>query len=329
MAVADEPARAPLGPAWMLELVPDGGRADVTVLRALHAAGVAVTRSALARAFAAGQVRADDRPLRPAVPVHVPLRVEVTLVAPRPLRAEPEAIPLVVVYEDDALVVIDKPAGMAVHAGAGHEHGTLVNAVLGHLGVGPEALPVLPGNDATRPGIVHRLDKDTSGLLVVAKHAAAQEHLAAQFRRHTIDRAYLGVVHGVPSWAETRLETGHGRDPADRRRFSPDVGGRRAITRAVVQQPLCGAAVVRFVLHTGRTHQIRMHARKLGHPILGDRLYGHAPADPRVREAVAALGRHALHAAELGFVHPDGRALSWTSPLPVELASLVAALVDA
>ncbi len=327
MAPPADPDAVP-GLRWSLELVPDGVRADLAVLNALARVGVAVTRSAVQRAFAAGLVTVAGKPLRPASVATSRLRVEVELVAPRPLRAEPEAIPLVIVHEDDALVVIDKPAGMPVHAGPGHPRGTLVNAILGHLGVGPEALPVLPGNDATRPGIVHRLDKNTSGLLVVAKHAAAQEHLAAQFRRHTIGRAYLGIVHAVPSWTQLRLDTGHGRDPADRRRFSAEVGGRRAITDAVVQRVLHGAAVVRFALHTGRTHQIRMHARKLGHPILGDVLYGHVPADPRVRAAVSELNRHALHAAELSFEHPDGRMLAWVSPLPSELASIVDALAE-
>jgi 23S rRNA pseudouridine1911/1915/1917 synthase len=311
---------------WSVVLEPDGGRADLAVLRALQRIGVVVTRSALSRAFAAGRVLTGGQPLRAAMPVYTPLGVEVSLLPVVPLRAEPEIIELAIVHEDEALLVIDKPAGMPVHAGPGHDRGTLVNAVLGHLGVGPEALPVLAGNDATRPGIVHRLDKDTSGLMVVAKHGAAQEHLAAQFRTHTIDRAYLGIVHAQPPWETIHLETGHGRDPADRRRFSGDVGGRLATTDASVQTRLFGAAVVRFVLHTGRTHQIRMHARKLGHPILGDALYGHVPADPRVRAAVADLSRHALHAALLGFVHPDGRRLSWRSPLPAELAALVDAL---
>jgi len=313
--------------SWSLLLAPDFARADLAVLRALREQGVVATRSALHRAFAAGLVRAGgDTPLRPSTIVTRPMQVSVELVAAPPLRAEPEAIALCVVHEDDDIVVIDKPAGMPVHVGPGHSRGTLVNAVLGHLGVGPDALPVLAGNDASRPGIVHRLDKDTSGLLVVAKHAAAQEHLAAQFRRHDIGRAYLGIVYGVPAWTSTHLETGHGRDPAERRRFSPDVGGRRATTDAAVVQALSGAALVRFVLQTGRTHQIRMHARKLGHPILGDVLYGHVPADPRVRAAVAPLGRHALHAAELSFVHPRGHRVGWTSALPPDLAALLVAL---
>jgi len=313
---------------WSLPLEADGSRADVAVMRALVAQGVAVTRAAVQRAFAAGLVCVDGVPLRPAANLFKPMQVDVALVAVVPLVAEPESIPLVVVFEDDAIVVIDKPAGMPVHAGPGHSHGTVVNAILGHLGVGADALPVLAGNDATRPGIVHRLDKDTSGLLVVAKHAAAQEHLAAQFRTHSLGRAYLGIVDSVPRWTTLRVETGHARDPADRRRFTGDGGGRNAVTQAAVERKLHAAAIVRFTLQTGRTHQIRMHARGLGHPILGDALYGHAPADSRVRDAIAGLGRHALHAAELSLRHPDGRVLAWTSPLPPELASVVVALAD-
>jgi 23S rRNA pseudouridine1911/1915/1917 synthase len=222
------------------------------------------------------------------------------------------------------MLVIDKAAGMPVHAGPGHARGTLVNAVLGHLQVGADALPVLAGNDASRPGIVHRLDKDTSGLVVVAKHAAAQEHLAAQFRRHDLERSYLGLVDRVPRWIDIHVDTLHGRDPADRRRFSPDVPrGRRAITDAHVERALHAAALVRFTLHTGRTHQIRMHARKLDHPILGDALYGHAPSDDRVRAAIADLHRHALHAAVLGLVHPNGTRMRWESPLPPEFACVL------
>jgi 23S rRNA pseudouridine1911/1915/1917 synthase len=315
------------GAVHAIMLAPAVGRLDVALLGALQARGVAITRSALGRAFAAGQVRAQGRALRPSLAPLAGVEIEIELVEPEPLRAEPEQLPLTIVYEDEALLVIDKPAGMPVHAGPGHASGTLVNAVLGYLQVEAAALPVLAGNDATRPGIVHRLDKNTSGLLVVAKHAAAQEHLAAQFRRHDLERSYLGVVDGVPRWPEIRLDTQHGRDPAERRRFSPDVAhGRRAITLARVERALHAAALVRFTLHTGRTHQIRMHARKLGHPILGDVLYGHAPADARARAAVAALGRHALHADTLGLVHPDGRAMRWHSALPIELVALVEAL---
>ena len=220
--------------------------------------------------------------------------------------------------------MIDKPAGMPVHLGPGHARGTVVNAVLGHLGRAADELPTMPGNSDDRPGIVHRIDKDTSGLLVVTKTAAAQEHIAAQFRRHTIERSYLAIVMGEPAWDELDVDTLHGRDPSDRRRFSPNVkSGRRAVTRFLVERRLAGITLLRCVLQTGRTHQIRMHARHIGHPILGDVLYGRSISDPDLRREVAALGRHALHAATLGLEHPDGRRLRWESPLPPELAALV------
>jgi 23S rRNA pseudouridine1911/1915/1917 synthase len=299
-------------------------RIDVAVLRALQADGVAITRAALARAFANGDVVREGVVLKAGRVLDRACEIDVVLAEPEPLRAEPEALPLVVVHEDDALLVIDKPAGMPVHLGPGHARGTVVNAVLGHLGRRAEELPTLPGNAEGRPGIVHRIDKDTSGLLVVTKTAAAQEHIAAQFRNHTIERSYLAIVIGEPAWDELVVDTLHGRDPADRRRFSPNVKhGRRALTQFFVERRLDGITLLRCVLSTGRTHQIRMHARHIGHPILGDALYGKSIGDPDLRREVAALGRHALHAATLGLEHPDGRRLRWESPLPAELAALV------
>ncbi len=293
--------------------------------------GQPCSRSQLARAFAAGLVRAPGgAAIKASKLVDAELDLEVELLAPEPLHmAVPEALPLTVVYEDEHLLVIDKPAGMVVHAGPGHSRGTLVNAVLHHVGADEaEELPVLPGNDATRPGIVHRLDRDTSGLLVVARHVRAQEGLAAQFRGHTSRRTYLGVVRGVPGFAEKRVRTLHGRDPGDRRRFTWDVDeGRIAVTHVRVDRALRGAALLEFRLETGRTHQIRMHCKMLGHPILGDALYGGFGGPPPVRELAAGLGRHALHAASLGFAHPvTGAALDFVSPLPPELAALLVAL---
>jgi 23S rRNA pseudouridine1911/1915/1917 synthase len=305
-----------------------GQRLDRALVDSLVAAGQAITRSQLARSFAAGHVRIDGKAVKASVELSRPCVVELELIAPPALaHARPEAIPLTIVHEDDTLLVIDKPAGMVVHASLGHAGGTLVNAVLHHLGAARDDLPVLPGNDPERPGIVHRLDRDTSGLLVVAKTAAALAHLAGQFRTHTIERAYLGVTVGVPSFSQHRVETLHGRDPVDRRRFSPEHGERRAVTLMTVLQPLAErAAVVRFELETGRTHQIRMHARHVGHPIFADPLYGFRPKDPISRELTDTLGRHALHAAVLGFDHPDGSRVRFESPFPPELEALVGEL---
>src|SRR5690606_3926003 len=204
-----------------LEPVSPAERCDRAAVRALEAAGIARTRPQLPRAFAQHEVRAGQRAREPGRRVDARLTVEVRLPRPEPLRDEPEGLPLQVLDEDDDLLVVDKPAGMVVHAGPGHPRGTLVNAVLYHLGIPAEGLPVLPGNDATRPGIVHRLDRDTSGVMVIAKHGTAQEALARQFRAHDLRRCYLGVVEGVPDWDERRVETGHARDPSDRRRFAP------------------------------------------------------------------------------------------------------------
>lgn len=303
-----------------------GERLDKAIVTTLRELGREVTRSQLARAFEAGAVWLAGEPAKPSAVLARASVVELELQPPEPLlHARPEAIELSIVHEDDDLLVIDKPAGMVVHAGPGHERGTLVNAVLHHLG--GAALPVLPGNGPERPGIVHRLDRDTSGLIVVAKHLAAQEALARQFRVHSIDRAYLGIVAGSPERDERRVETQHGRDPADRRRFTPERGERNAITTMKVQQRFAElAALVRFELETGRTHQIRMHARHVGTPIFGDALYGFRLRDAQLRRLASELGRHALHAAELGFEHPRGGRVFLRSPLPPELERLLAEL---
>jgi 23S rRNA pseudouridine1911/1915/1917 synthase len=306
-----------------------GRRLDVAIVDALARAGVTCSRSRLARAFAAGEVRIDGEPAKARRAVDGPLEVTVVLPGVTVLRAEPEDLPLAVVHEDDALLVVDKGPGMVVHPGPGHASGTLVGAVLHHLGRTASELPVLPGNDATRPGIVHRIDRDTSGLLVIAKTAAAQTALARQFEAHTITRSYLAIVrHSVP-WTRRRIETTHGRDPADRRRFSPKHGTRKAVSHATRLQALPDAAVLRFELETGRTHQIRMHARHLGHPVFGDDLYGKIPPtrDPVARRLWTELRRHALHAEVLGFDHPStGERTSFSSPLPPDLAALRDAL---
>lgn len=302
-------------------------RIDRALVAALAEAGHACTRSQLAKAFGDRQVTIDGRPIKPSARVELPCTVEVVLPQPEPLRAEPEDLPLCVLHEDDDVLVVNKAAGMVVHPGPGHPGGTLVNAVLFHLGIDADGLPVLPGNDATRPGIVHRLDKDTSGVLIIAKHMRAQECLAAQFREHDLRRRYVGIVDGVVSWNRRRVETGHGRDPNHRVRFAPrDDATRRAVSDVAVAERLAGATVLRFTLHTGRTHQIRMHARHLGYPILADALYGRPARDARVRAAEATLRSHALHAQLLELQHPGGETMRWEAPLPDELSRVIDAL---
>lgn len=239
--------------------------------------------------------------------------------------AEAQDIPLCVAYEDDALIVIDKPAGLVVHPAAGNPDGTLVNALLHHCrgqlsGIGGVA----------RPGIVHRIDKDTSGLLVVAKTDAAHEGLARQFADHSITRAYLAITGGVPLPAAGTIRGSIARSGQDRKKMAlVEEGGRGkyAVTHYRVLKPLNGAALVECRLETGRTHQVRVHLASIGHSLLGDPVYGRCPS--RLRSVLAELGfrRQALHAAQLGFIHPvDGRPLLFSSPTPVDMETLLVEL---
>jgi 23S rRNA pseudouridine1911/1915/1917 synthase len=233
-----------------------------------------------------------------------------------------EEIPLTVIYEDRWLVVIDKPPGLVVHPAPGHEDGTLVNALLAHCqdlrGIGGEL----------RPGIVHRIDKDTSGLLVVAKDDATMGALGAAFKAHDITRVYEALAVGKPPAPSGRIDTLHGRDPHDRKKFSTRVKtGRRAITNWRVLERLGGAARLEAQLETGRTHQVRLHLAALGCPLLGDAAYGKPPKDPALREIGKTLGRQALHARVLGFRHPaTGEALRFEAAPPADFQQALAAL---
>jgi 23S rRNA pseudouridine1911/1915/1917 synthase len=227
-------------------------------------------------------------------------------------RAEP--IALRVIHEDEALLVVDKPAGLVVHPGSGNWRGTLLNAILHHA---PQcaALP--------RAGIVHRLDKDTSGLLVVAKTLAAQTDLVRQLQARTIGRHYLAVVHGVVSRAGV-VDAPIGRHPIERTRMAVAARGKPARTHYRVLRAFAHATLVECRLETGRTHQIRVHMRSIGHPVVGDRVYGHRPAR---RDALPSFPRQALHAARLALVHPTtGEAVAWESPLPGDMRALLDAL---
>jgi len=238
----------------------------------------------------------------------------VRLAPPRlPEVAAPQAetMPLAIVHEDSELVVLDKPAGLVVHPGAGVHRGTLLNALLAHA-------PQLAG--LPRAGIVHRLDRDTSGLLVVAKTHEAQTDLARQLAERSMRRVYLAVVHGVPSAGGT-IDQPIGRDLRSRTRMAVTRRGREARTRFRVLERFSGAALVECRLDTGRTHQIRVHLQHLGHPIVGDPVYR------RGASARLAFGRQALHARELALVHPgSGKPVTWRAPLPADMKRLLAAL---
>ena len=249
------------------------------------------------------------------------------LAVPEPAAAHNEAqnIPLVVVYEDEHLLVIDKPAGMVVHPAAGNRDGTLVNALLHHCG------PSLSGiGGVARPGIVHRIDKDTSGLLLVAKSDVAHEGLSRQFADHSIERVYAAIVTGVPVMLTGTIDAPLARSETDRKKVAVVKNGRgkRAVTHWKLRTALRDAALVECRLETGRTHQVRVHLASIGHPLLGDPVYGRSPKQ-RQRELLARLEfrRQALHAEALGFVHPVTNArLSFASALPSDMQELFSAL---
>jgi len=261
-----------------------------------------------------------------------------TVTVPPTLPAVPQGqdIPLEVIYEDKELIVINKPAGLVVHPAAGNPDGTLVNALIGHCGTGMLSI----GGEA-RPGIVHRLDKDTSGLLVAAKTERAMASLAKQFANHTIERAYNAVVWGAPRDSAGLIEGQIGRSPFDRKRMAVlRAGGKRAATRYKVLEKFgpadrAAASLIECRLETGRTHQIRVHLTHLGHPLIGDPQYGRARTPPRGKSdaethaftVAASFPRQALHAFVLGFQHPSlHKTLRFEAPWPADFAELVEAL---
>jgi 23S rRNA pseudouridine1911/1915/1917 synthase len=273
-----------------------------------------------------GAVRVDAGTTKPALRLRAGAVVEVTVPDPVSAVPLPEAIPLAIVHQDAQLLVVDKPAGLVVHPGAGAPAGTLVNALLHHVGDLSGVGGVL------RPGIVHRLDKGTSGLIVVAKDDATHRALSAQFAARQVRKEYVAVVHGTPARAEGTVDRPIGRDPVHRRRMAIDAPRARAARSTwAVRERLDGAALLDVRIHTGRTHQIRVHLASLGHPIAGDELYGgrRTPSAqrPEARAALAAFPRPALHAARLAFLHPvSGATLAFESPLPADLLALLDAL---
>ena len=317
-----------------VEAADAGSRLDVALARAVPV----FSRNRLKDLILSGSVSINGRPV--AEPKYkLKPGEEILLVAPEPVDAEPtpENIPLDILYEDDDLIVINKPVGMVVHPAPGNYTGTLVNALLYHCG---DSLKGIGG--VKRPGIVHRLDKDTSGVMVAAKTEQAHNHLAAQFADHgrtgPLHRAYIAFAWGRTQQASGTVEAPLGRDPANRlKQAVRKDGGREAITHYAVEARYgdegWDITRIRCELETGRTHQIRVHMAHIGHPLVADQLYapGFATKVNRLPEAakaaVGALGRQALHAAELGFEHPaTGEEMQFEAPLPPDLQALADAI---
>lgn len=256
-----------------------------------------------------GRVRVNDTlPTKAGHKLQAGDVVEVSLPPPVPAEPQPEAIPLDVVFEDDHLLVVNKPAGMVVHPAPGHTSGTLVNALLHHC-------PDLPGiGGVKRPGIVHRLDKETSGLLVVAKTEVALVRLARAIKERRVERHYRAIVQGVVQVDRATIDVPIGRHPVKRHQMAVIEGGRPSVTHIEVLERFGPATFLKATLQTGRTHQIRVHMAYIGHPVVGDQRYG-------AKMEADWVDRHALHAAELAFTHPvTGKAMEFTAPLPLAFA---------
>jgi len=284
-----------------------------------------MSRSRIAALIREGQVSVDGRAAKKSEGLKSGQRVEVHVPPPEPAEATPEDIPVDVVYEDEALLVVNKAAGMVVHPAPGHPDGTLVNALLFHV----KDLSGIGGR--LRPGIVHRLDRDTSGLMVVAKGDQAHVALSNAIRRREVRRVYRAVAWGHLSESPTTVDAPIGRDPRDRKRMAVVEGGRRALTRFRTRERWRAAELLDVSLKTGRTHQIRVHLAHLGHPVVGDRVYGSAwwkgmsgQGRGWARELDHRAVRQLLHASDLGFRHPlTGEAMRFRAPLPGDFGAVV------
>ena len=309
----------------IIEITLDASQAGWRLDRALAAQVPTLSRERLKVLTKAGALTRDAAAVRdPAIKVKGDERFSLAIPDPAPAHNEAQEIPLAILFEDEHLLVVDKPAGLVVHPAAGNRDGTMVNALLHHCG---GSLSGIGG--VARPGIVHRIDKDTSGLLVVAKHDRAHEGLAKQFADHSIDRRYLAIVSDVPRQAEGEVDARLARSAQNRKKIAivGEGKGKRAVTHWKRLAILKDAALVECRLETGRTHQVRVHMASIGHPLVGDPVYGRTRKAHR--ELLKSLGFHrqALHAAHLGFVHPitKGR-LSFDSDLPSDMQELFSAL---
>jgi 23S rRNA pseudouridine1911/1915/1917 synthase len=326
-------------PERIEQVTVDVAEAGERLDRVLAARVTALSRTRLKMLVLAGRVAIGSRTIRdPGHRVNAGDRIAVAVPPPEPAAPEAEKIPLAIVYEDDDLVIIDKPKGLVVHPAAGNRSGTLVNALIAHCGASLSGI-----GGVKRPGIVHRLDKDTTGLMVVAKNDRAHRALAAQFADHgrtgPLQRGYLAFVWGVPDRPRGTIDKPLGRHPQARERMAVRPGGREAVTHYEVLERYAGtdgkpvASLIDCRLETGRTHQIRVHLAAIGHPLLGDDTYGAgyrtkaALLPEKARQALQGLGRQALHAYLLTIEHPEtGDTLEFRSELPGDLRRLRDAL---
>ncbi len=290
---------------WVAEQEDAGERLDKYVA---ERAGEDVSRTQVQEWIKQGHVTVNRRAVKPNVKLAAGDQVQLVIPEAVPVEIIPEAIELEVVYEDSDVIVINKPRGMVVHPAPGHASGTVVNALMHHC-------RDLSGiNGELRPGIVHRIDKDTSGLLMAAKNDAAHHSLAEQLKAHTVTRKYVALVHGNVSHDQGTVDAPIGRDPHDRKLFTvTSRGSKEAITHFIVLERLTGYTLMELQLETGRTHQIRVHMKYIGHPLAGDPVYG--------RSKTIALKGQALHAAVLGFTHPrTGQYMEFERPIPDDMA---------
>jgi 23S rRNA pseudouridine1911/1915/1917 synthase len=282
-----------------------------------------LSRTQIQRLIAAGQVALPRGKATARYRVRSGERISLEVPPPQPTHLLPEDIPLDIVFEDEALVVVNKPPGMVVHPAPGHPYGTLVNALLYHCNV----LSGIGGEE--RPGIVHRLDKDTSGLLLVAKHDRSHRHLSEQLRDRTLRRRYLALVQGCPPTEQGSIDAPIGRHPQHRQKMAVvESNGRAARTHYQVLESWGVLSLLQLSLETGRTHQIRVHLAHIGHPVIGDPIYGtkalSLPRHPMLERWLRVFPRQALHARELQFAHPEtGETMTFSAPLPVDLATLM------
>ncbi len=299
----------------IISLIYDGQKGRLDAWLALHVDSL--SRSRIQALLEEGAITSEAKPLTAKSKLPAGAEITITLPDPTPAQPIPEDIPLNIVFEDDAIIVINKPAGMVVHPAPGHESQTLVNALLYHCkdlkGVGGVA----------RPGIVHRLDMDTTGILIVAKDETTLNSLQAQFQNHTTEKQYLALVHGSPTALSGRIESTIGRHPTDRKKmaYNPPRGGKEAVSNWRIEKRLNGMTLLSVKIETGRTHQIRVHLSHNGMPIVGDQVYGKSQLDKKIP---ACPKRQMLHAASFTFTHPvSGERMTFNAPLPEDFAELI------